>query len=216
MDRMDMQVLSKQSFEEIRQWMVRNARPIEFARWRFHFEQGSKEDVLFALSAYQNEDGGFGHALEADNWSPDSSPYTTGVAFEVLRELGIYHPRQHLVDKALQFLDGTPFFSETGWPFTIPENSDHPHAPWWTFSEENNRQNGYHATGGLVGFILRCGDTNSRLYQKALTVADGMMDKLRRAETLDVHEIGAYAILLKDIQATGLTGRLDSDRKSVV
>ncbi len=203
-------MLSTQSFKEIRQWMLQNARPLELARWRFHFEQGSKEDVLKVLSAYQNEDGGFGHAVEADNWNPDSSPYSTGVAFEVFRELGIYNPRQYLVEKAFRFLDDTAFFTETGWPFTIPTNSDHPHAPWWTYSEENNAQNGYHATGGLVGFILRCGDVESSLYRKALAVADGMLDKLRRAGTLDVHEIGVYGILLKDIQAAGLTGRFDS------
>lgn len=63
-----------EEYEGIRRWMVRNARPLDLARWRFHFEGGGVEPVLEALSAYQNEDGGFGHALEADAWNPHSTP----------------------------------------------------------------------------------------------------------------------------------------------
>lgn len=40
--------------------------------WQYHFENGSQEAVLLALSFYQNDDG-FGHALEADSWNPNFS-----------------------------------------------------------------------------------------------------------------------------------------------
>lgn len=46
--------------------VYRNARPLDFARWQYHFENGGKEAVLRALSYYQNKDGGFGYALELD------------------------------------------------------------------------------------------------------------------------------------------------------
>lgn len=59
-------------------------RPLELALWQFHFENGSADSVLRALSFYQNEDGGFGHGLEADNWNPLSSPLTTQTATEAL------------------------------------------------------------------------------------------------------------------------------------
>lgn len=180
-----MQMLSTQSFKEIRRWMDRNARPIELAQWQYHFEDGSAKNVLCALSAFQNEDGGFGHALDCDNWNPNST-------------------------KTFAFLDSGMYFTEKGWLFTIPTNSDYPHAPWWTYSEENNEHNGYHATGGLVGYILRCGDKESNLYRKALSVADGMLDKLRQSEALEEHEVGAYCTLLKDILPAKLTGRFDS------
>jgi hypothetical protein len=51
-----------EDYEVIRRWMYRNARPLDLARWNFHFEKGGIPPVLEALSAYQNEDGGFGHA----------------------------------------------------------------------------------------------------------------------------------------------------------
>ena len=61
-------------FIRARGFIYRNARPLEFARWRYHFENGSAKDVLSVLTAYQNLDGGFGHGLEADALNPGSSP----------------------------------------------------------------------------------------------------------------------------------------------
>ena len=206
-----MKRLNAQAFEEIRRWMYRNARPLELARWQLHFEAGSTGSVLQALTAFQNEDGGLGHAIDCDNWNPNSTPYNTGLAFDIFRELKMYDSHHPIVSKTLAYLDNTPFFSETGWPFTIPSNSDYPHAPWWTYSEENNEENGYHATGGLVGYILHCGDKESRLYNKTLSVADGMMDKLRRSDRLEVHEISAYCTMLRDIRTAGLADRFETD-----
>ena len=57
-------------------------------RWKYLFEGGSREDVLTSLAAYQNEDGGFGHALEPDCWNPDSSPIQTWVAAEIIQKIG--------------------------------------------------------------------------------------------------------------------------------
>jgi len=57
-------------FERARKWICLNARPIDRARFAYLFENGSREAVLSALAEYQNEDGGFGHALEADCFNP--------------------------------------------------------------------------------------------------------------------------------------------------
>lgn len=54
------------AFEKARAFVYRNARPLDLARFQYHFEDGSKAAVMRALSYYQNEDGGFGHAVEAD------------------------------------------------------------------------------------------------------------------------------------------------------
>ncbi len=61
-----MKKLKAQDYAEIRLWMYRNARQIELALWQYYFENGSQESVLAALAMYQNADGGFGNALEAD------------------------------------------------------------------------------------------------------------------------------------------------------
>ena len=72
------------TYEKARAFMYRCARPLEMALWQHRFEGGSADSVLHALSFYQNEDGGFGHALEADNWNPSSTPLTTQTATESL------------------------------------------------------------------------------------------------------------------------------------
>lgn len=40
------------------------------------------------LSFYQNEDGGFGHALEDDVWNPASIPIGTWKATEIIAKIG--------------------------------------------------------------------------------------------------------------------------------
>lgn len=77
-----------ETFGKARVFIYRNARPVDLARWRYHFEDGNREDVLTALAAYQNADGGFGHGLEADNFNPNSNPMHTWNACEILREIG--------------------------------------------------------------------------------------------------------------------------------
>ena len=202
-------ILEPDEYKQIRTWMYRNARPLELARWQYHFENGNAKPVLETLAHFQNEDGGFGNALEPDLWNPASSPYVTEMAIDVFRELDLYDPSHPMVKKALEFLDSGAYFGETGWLFTIPSNSDHPHAPWWTYSEETNRQNGYHTTGGLTGYILRCDVAAGGLYHKALSVADGMMDKLLSDGTLDIHEVRACGTFLNDVIKAGLENRFD-------
>lgn len=41
-----------QMFENARKFVYQNARPLDFARWKYHFEHGSPEEVLNILSAY--------------------------------------------------------------------------------------------------------------------------------------------------------------------
>lgn len=65
------------NYKKARNFIYKNARPIDIARWQYLFENGNRDNVLKALSSYQNKDGGFGHALEPDCWNPNSSPIQT-------------------------------------------------------------------------------------------------------------------------------------------
>lgn len=51
------------TFEKARKFIYRNARPLDLALFKFYFENGSAKDVMTALSAHQNPDGGFGWGL---------------------------------------------------------------------------------------------------------------------------------------------------------
>lgn len=85
-------------YEQARNFIYRNARPLDIARWKYLFENGSKEEVLTSLAAYQNEDGGFGNALEPDYWNPNSSPVQTWVTTEIINEIN-FNDKNHPIYK---------------------------------------------------------------------------------------------------------------------
>ncbi len=160
------------TYEKARAFMYRNARPLEMALWQYRFEDGSRENVLHALAYYQNEDGGFGHALEADNWNPHSSPLTTQTATATL--FAVDAPREHpVVQNLLRYLDsGKDFVPEKRqWRNNIPSNNDWPRAIWWTWKEGGDNFD-YNPTAALAAFILRYADRDSALYLKGRAIAE--------------------------------------------
>lgn len=89
------------TFEKARTFMYRNARPLDLARFQYHFENGSKQNVMNVLSYYQNEDGGCGHAIEADCWNPNSTPLHTGGASDIIREIDFTERNHPLIQGLL-------------------------------------------------------------------------------------------------------------------
>ena len=170
------------TYEKARAFMYRCARPLELALWQYHFEGGSAENVLHALSFYQNEDGGFGHALEADNWNPHSSPLTTQTATEIL--YAVNAPADHpIVQNTLRYLDSGADFDtmHRQWPGSVPTNNEHPHAIWWTYEADKEAYQ-YNPTVGLAAFMLHYADRDSAVYRKGLALAREAVEWLLQQE----------------------------------
>jgi hypothetical protein len=161
--------VSPSDYRSITRWMVRNARPLDLARWQFHFEGGSQAAVLAALAAYQNDDGGFGNALEPDSWNPNSSPYTTSVAIHLLEEIGFRDRTHDIIQKILAYLAATPEFDGERWPAIVSSNADYPHAPWWA---DRTYDWGYTPTALLAGFIVFYAGQEAAIYQEAKEIAE--------------------------------------------
>ena len=194
------------TYEKARAFMYRCARPLELALWQHRFEGGSAESVLTALAAYQNEDGGFGHALEADNWNPASSPLTTQTATDIL--FGLDAPADHpVVEGILRYLDSGRDFDEAHrqWPGSIPSNNEHPRAVWWTW--EGKEAFNHNPTAALAAFILRYADRASALYRKGLTLAQEAVDwLLARDPFADKHVVYLFMQLAKYAQGHPVDG----------
>ncbi|MFO7630917.1 MAG: hypothetical protein R6W76_00175 [Caldilinea sp.] len=125
-----MKKLSPQQWNAARQFLLHEARPLEAARYRFHFEHGAAGEVLAALAAFQNSDGGFGHALEPDLRTPASSPLATSVALQMLEE--VRAPAGHpLVQGALAYLLAAYDSATQRWHIIPPEAEGAPRAFWW-------------------------------------------------------------------------------------
>ena len=105
---------------EIKYWMHRNAREVELSLWNYFFENGSRRDVADALSWYQNEDGGFGYALDADNWNPDSNPYQTSMAIRILRNIGFTDMEHPVCQGIFRYLYSEKDLMDYGWGVCLP------------------------------------------------------------------------------------------------
>jgi Prenyltransferase and squalene oxidase repeat len=109
-----------------------NARLIDRLRYLHLFKGGDAEAVLHALRAYQNPDGGFGHALEPDLRGPLSQPAPVASALQVLDETGA--GADPMVGRACDFLLSITT-EDGGVPFVLASARDFPRAPWWQPSE---------------------------------------------------------------------------------
>ena len=207
-----MKLLRKQDFEEIKLWMHRNARAIELARWQYHFENGSKENVLAALLVYQNPDGGFGNALEPDSWNPYSTPYTTDFAIKILKEIDAIDMTHPMLQGIVTYLESKAETNENGWLFSVPSNDSYPHAPWWTYNPEANVFESIGVTAGLVDFILRYVDKTSELYGYAMKLLEQLVQRMDIENELGEMGVSGYIDIRAILKNVDVSTPYDLDK----
>ncbi len=178
MDDVSSNIDGKQMYSQVKNWVYRNGRQIEVAMWNCIFEKGPQKAVIDALMEYQNEDGGFGHTLEPDNWNPESTPSTTYQAIEILSQIGFKDMEHPIYQGIFKYLQSEQDLLSYGWRFTVPSNENYPHAPWWNYSEEENSKEYYGITAELCSFILQYGKKEWGIYQKALHISDALIHSL--------------------------------------
>jgi len=163
--------LSLDDFMRLRKLVHRGARPLDFTRWKYLFENGSGEDFLSVLSSYQNEDGGFGYNIECNNWNPNSSPYTVCIALDYLDAADGYVSdlKNEMVKGIIQYLASGMYMTENGWVGMqgIPTNNDYSHLPWFHYDPKKAAEADIGVTKRLSDFILKYADKSSDIYQKA-------------------------------------------------
>lgn len=123
--------LSLERYLAARRFLYDRGRELERLVFEHEFEGAPAWPILDALAAYQNEDGGFGHALEPDSTTPASGALATSVALRLLADIGA--PASHpLVAGAVHYL-GESLGSEAPgvWRIVPREAAGSPHAPWW-------------------------------------------------------------------------------------
>ncbi len=195
-------------FESARSFVYKNARPLDMARWTFLFEGGSKEDLLKVLATYQNEDGGFGHALEPDCWNPDSSPIQTWTATQIIKEINLEDKEHPIIQGILNYLSSGKDFDGHTWANAIPTNNDHPHAPWWGYYSAPETT--YNPTASLIGFILKFADKNSELAGKAGFLTLEAFSYFRSHYPLDaMHTVANFVDLYEYLKESGHQALVD-------
>ena len=194
--------------DKARKWICYNARQIDQARFQYLFENGSREAVLSALIEYQNDDGGFGHALEADSFNPLSSPIQTWAATEILYEVG--HEEDHpIVQGILRYLDSGKDFNGKCWLNTVPSNNDYPRASWWTYDTQSYDTITYNPTAALAGFVLRFASKDSDIYIKCYGIVKEAIIYLMETDKCDeMHTLACYVRMAQYCRKAGLADEL--------
>jgi len=123
-----MRNLSKNQIKKIKDFIFRNGRLLERKLFSFFFENGNKDEVIKAIVAYQNLDGGFGNGIELDLLCPDSTAIGTETAMYIFDLLEI--SENDIIDELVKWIINTQ--NDQGYINHPPENLDsYPHQPWW-------------------------------------------------------------------------------------
>ena len=180
-----------QIYNNASKWIKRNARPLECARWSYLFEDGTQEDVIHKLEAFQNEDGGFGHGLEPDISMPHSSAIATWTACQILMEVDVA-PSHPVVQKTIQYLVNS-YNSKLGYWWTVTPNfNDYPHAPHWAYRENVQESWMFNPSVELAAYMIHWSDPESEAAKIGWAVFERAKERLLACETMDFHEINNY------------------------
>ncbi|RST11892.1 hypothetical protein E2C00_25415 [Streptomyces sp. WAC05374] len=129
-------------------WLT--ARVLEQRRFAYHFLGGGADPVETALSAYLNEDGGYGHALEPDLRGPVSQPLHTAMALRVLDSIGRCGGLR--VERVCRYLTGVSTH-DGALPALHPSIRGYPVAPFMPVVDDPPSE--LLATGPVVGVLHR-------------------------------------------------------------
>jgi hypothetical protein len=113
------------NFEKAVQFIWENARHLERAIFTYRFQEGSPGRIVDILQTYQNEDGGFGYALEPDLRASESQPLFVEFGLKTLYESGLRAPE--LAYPACEYLSRLSALDK-GIPTLVPSSQEYPRA----------------------------------------------------------------------------------------
>jgi len=196
---------AKDAVNRAESWIFRNGRPLEAALWNALFKKECGDSVVKILSLYQNEDGGFGNALEPDSWNPESSPYTTLYAIKILQSIKEARSGNPVYEGIYRYIKSQKDFNpQSGWSFTIKSNSNYPCAPWWIYSAKENKIQGIGLTAEFCSHILTNHTSDPELFETAYRLAVVLLAKLKSQTGFGEMGIAGYVTLLETCRKTGL------------
>lgn len=193
-ERICLKQLSHEAFKRARNWIMMKGRPLEQALFAYEFEDGTADEVLNALHAYQNVDGGFGQGLEPDIQLQDSSPIATSVALQHLVRFADEPKADTMIREAIRYLEYSFLEERQGW-LAVPEKSnDYPHAFWWTVHKNGMSwidENWGNPSAELIGYLYLFEEYVTALHIPKL-IDQAMQHFLQLESFKSEHEIYCY------------------------
>ena len=196
--------LSKQSFKTVSNKLKELARPLDLELFNYHFNNGDKEDLITEIKKYQNEDGGFGNALEPDFRLPLSTPMATSIALRHLNIVDNSSTAQKIIKKAVSYLEKNYDKTRNGWYAVPKEVNDYPHTPWWHYDPENKMtvidENWGNPSAELLAYLLRYKDYLNRFDLNSL-VEKAVENIQHKKKYQSENEIYCYLKLYDEIDS---------------
>lgn len=168
------------------QFLAASARVVDQRAFERLFQGGAAQPVRHAVAAYQNADGGFGHALEPDCRASASQQAAVEMALRILDATDSWD--EGIARDACDWL-ALVAPEEGGAASVEPTVSQAPHAPWWTPAE------GHLAspiqTGQIAGTLYARGFRHPWLEQ-ATTVMWDLIGRLAEPHAYEMFGVLAF------------------------
>ena len=149
-------ILTTDQLLKVKDFIYKNGRLLERKLFEYFFENGSRQACLKALSAYQNEDGGFGNGIEPDLMCPDSSAIGAETAMYLLDLLdcGNTEIAHSLIDWII-----THQTDEGDIPHPPKNFLHYPYQPWWKNPDKER-------VLSLAGYLMKWGIDQPDFFQR--------------------------------------------------
>lgn len=144
-------LLPKSALNKAADYIYSYGRDIDVALYEYYFKKSHPSKTINHLIKYANEDGGFGKGLELDFMYQGSTPLSTTIALDIIRQLNIYS-NNHLTLEALEYLSNKKNYAN-GWSCITKEVNNYPRAVWWDYSPSMKETYTLNPTAEIIGYF---------------------------------------------------------------
>src|SRR5215510_516246 len=165
------------SWDAAREFLHREARLLERRMFLTLFEDAPASGVVQAVRAYQNDDGGLGHALEPDLRCPGSQPLFVGFGLTVIADVD--GRADDLLRGCCEFREAVAGGRGAG-PMILPAAAGSPRADHW---QDTERPPSLQPTLAIAASLRALGFGHPWLDR----ATDYCLDELRRGPEPEAH-----------------------------
>lgn len=200
-----MKLLTNNDLLSIERQMFNRARDIDVAVFNALLDEESKDFVLDCLTLYVNKDGGFGNALEIDNYNTNSSVYQTYEALRIMDICGIDvnydNPMvEEIVNRIGNYLFNRNSLINGLWNPNVKTNDDFAHNLKYSYSEDF----GCHPTAAILGYLLNLVKPSKVYFKKSLNALNDLIKIFKNKDTLSYDELISFNSLLGSLKKANL------------
>lgn len=177
------------SFDSASNYILNNARQLEKYLFENTFIKPCEDKIIRTLALYQNDDGGYGNALEPDFRLPTSTAQATLYALRILDKLNASESTQEQMVKALHYLKDSYQETLKGWESVTKEVDMYPHASWWSYKVNPVKYNG-NPSIELIGYIMKYCEND--WIAEFETIALEYIDVFCNKDEIEFHEMLNY------------------------